>query len=97
MSLKYANLASSPASRTSWRGRRQHTQPNSTNLVELVVVGDGEDHCVHLPQQLDVVGRHVAQVDPPELHRHLCNRYCCVEEVEGAVVVEPPGGAQEVD
>lgn len=33
-------------------------------LVELVVVADGEDNLVEALQLLDVVGRHVPQLDP---------------------------------
>ena len=43
-------------------------------FVEFVVVADGKDHSVDLPQQLDVVRRDVPEVDPAQLSRVLWHR-----------------------
>ena len=45
--------------------------PVLSYFVEFVVVADGEDHGVDLPEQLNVVGGDVAQVYPAQLARHL--------------------------
>ena len=43
----------------------------SPHFVEFVVIADGEDHRVDLPEELDVVRRDVPQVDPAQLARVL--------------------------